>query len=163
VRNNQTYPDLDPLFPYCRKEPWQIKSGGGVLAPIIWIYYEKYIKINFNMLEKFFLNWCVHLKTLCLHTSFKKNILSGMYKETKNVSWIVILQHRNLSFLHGTQTILVFHENLYANIESLDVHEKNPQCFDILKYVFNNGFIYNQQLNLISAKSPGNFSLKRIH
>jgi hypothetical protein len=67
----------------------------------------------------------------------KKIFYVIMYKkDNKNVEWIVILNHRNLTFSHETQNCS-FSEKLCANIECLDAYMNMfSNFFDILKYVF---------------------------
>jgi hypothetical protein len=45
-------------------------------------------------------------------------------KRQKNVLYVVVLQHQNLSFLHEPQKNVFYFENLYTNIKCLDVHVK---------------------------------------
>jgi hypothetical protein len=47
--------------------------------------------------------------------SWENNILCVMYKKYKNVLYIVMLEHQNLSVLHGTQKMFFF----------LDIHATN--------------------------------------
>jgi hypothetical protein len=93
-----------------QKATYENKFGCGVLAyRCRCTNYEKYIKTQFKMFKKL-KKICVRLDILCLHVLFhEQRTFLWHVQKRKNVSRIVILKHKKLSFFpHATKRVQFF-------------------------------------------------------